>query len=60
VESSLVYYQALKNAKVPAEMHLYSAGNHGYGLRPSKAAVSAWPLRAAEWLAATGLLHPKN
>jgi acetyl esterase/lipase len=33
VENSTVYYQALKNAKVPAEMHLYAQGGHGYGLR---------------------------
>ena len=59
VENSLVYYQALKNVKVPAEMHIYSAGNHGYGLRPSKAAVSAWPRRAEEWLTSSGLLRAK-
>ena len=35
VECSLFYSLALKNAKVPAEMHLYPEGGHGYGLRPS-------------------------
>ena len=34
VENSTVYFLALKNAKVPAEMHLYANGGHGYGLRP--------------------------
>ena len=33
VENSTVYFLALKNAKVPAEMHLYANGGHGYGLR---------------------------
>ncbi len=50
VESSLFYYLALKNAKVPAEMHLYAHGGHGYGLRASEFAVSTWPNRAEQWL----------
>jgi len=41
---------ALKNAHVPAEMHLYADGGHGYGLRHSEHAVSNWPARAEEWL----------
>ena len=56
VESALFYYLALKNAKVPAEMHLYPTGGHGYGLRPSEHTVSTWPLRAAEWMRVRGLL----
>ena len=36
----------LKDAKVPAEMHLYPSGGHGYGLRPSDHTVSTWPRRA--------------
>jgi acetyl esterase/lipase len=57
VECSLFYYLALKNAKVPAEMHLYPDGGHGYGLRPSAHTVSTWPRRAEEWLRARGLLE---
>ena len=30
-------------AGVPAELHIYSKGGHGYGLRPSDNAVSTWP-----------------
>ncbi|HEY6168643.1 MAG TPA: alpha/beta hydrolase, partial [Verrucomicrobiae bacterium] len=56
VESSLAYYIALKNAKVPAEMHLYPTGGHGYGLRPSEHNISHWPQRAEEWLRALGVL----
>jgi acetyl esterase/lipase len=58
VECSLFYYLALKNAKVPAEMHLYPDGGHGYGLRPSAHNVSTWPQRAGEWLRALGVLEP--
>ncbi len=57
-ENSLVYYLALKKAKAPAEMHLYATGGHGYGLRPTKEAVTTWPRRAAQWLRGLGLLEP--
>jgi acetyl esterase/lipase len=56
VECGLFYYLALKEAKVPAEMHLYPSGGHGYGLRPSSHLVSTWPARAGDWLKANGLL----
>jgi acetyl esterase/lipase len=60
VENSLVYYKALKNAGVPVEMHLYSDGGHGYGLRPSGKLVSSWPKRAEDWMRGLGLLERKN
>jgi acetyl esterase/lipase len=56
VETSLFYYAALRNAKVPAEMHLYPVGGHGYGLRPSDKLVTTWPKRAEEWLRSIGAL----
>ena len=60
VENSLVYYLTLKNARVPVEMHLYSSGGHGYGLRPSEKRVSSWPKRAEEWMHGLGLLDRKT
>lgn len=56
VENSLFYYAALKNAKVPAEMHIYPSGGHGYGLRRTDKTVTTWPLRAEEWMRSMGLL----
>ena len=56
VECALFYYLALKNAKVPAEMHLYPSGGHGYGLRESEHLVSTWPKRAEEWLRSLDVL----
>ena len=49
VDSSLFYYYALKQANVPAWLHLYSSGGHGYGLRNTGHAVNEWPERAADW-----------
>jgi acetyl esterase/lipase len=58
VESAMGYALALKSAKVPVELHIYPKGGHGYGLRPSENAVTTWPARAAEWMAASGFLKP--
>src|SRR6185312_2082048 len=51
VENSLAYYLALKNAHVPAEMHLFSSGGHGYGMRATGAPVNRWPGELEAWLA---------
>ena len=50
VENSTVYYLALKNAKVSAEMHLYAQGGHGYGLRRTQLPVTRWPELVETWL----------
>jgi len=50
VDSSLAYFIALKAAKVPAEMHLFPNGGHGYGLRKHGKAADAWPRMAEAWL----------
>jgi acetyl esterase/lipase len=50
VETSLVYYQALKDAGIPAELHLFAEGGHGFGLRPTKLPASHWPALAETWL----------
>lgn len=48
--SSIAYYLALWKAGVRAEMHVFPAGGHGYGLRPSEHAVTRWPELCAVWL----------
>ncbi|HWY02275.1 MAG TPA: alpha/beta hydrolase [Candidatus Acidoferrum sp.] len=50
VENSTVYFLALKNAKVPAEMHLYANGGHGYGLRRTDLPITDWPTLVQTWL----------
>jgi hypothetical protein len=54
VESAIYYYLALKNAKVPGELHVFPTGGHGYGLRVEGRGLGEWPVRAAEWLSAGG------
>jgi acetyl esterase/lipase len=50
IENSLVYFLALKNAKVPAELHIYAQGGHGYGLRPRDLPIMGWPKLVGTWL----------
>ncbi len=50
VENALGYFQALKDAKIPAELHLFTLGGHGFGLRPTDLPISHWPVLAEEWL----------
>jgi acetyl esterase/lipase len=56
VENSILFYQALTKAKVPAEMYLFEHGSHGMGLNPNFGTASDWTSRAAEWLRNRGLL----
>lgn len=57
-ENSVYFYLALKAAEVPAELHIYAAGGHGYGLGRGAGPETRWPQRCAEWLDAQGLLKP--
>ena len=50
VENSIVYFQTLKTANVPAEMHLYAQGGHGYGLRRTELPITDWPKLVETWL----------
>lgn len=58
VENTLMYYAALKDSKVPAEMHVFAQGGHGYGLRRTALPITRWPALAAEWLHTIGMLKP--
>lgn len=48
--SSLVMAGALRDAKVPVELHFLPTGGHGYGIRPGNPAAETWPGLAAKWL----------
>lgn len=51
-------YIQLKNAKVPAELHIYEQGGHGYGIRGNdRNFIGTWPRRADDWLKLRGLVE---
>jgi acetyl esterase/lipase len=56
VENSLAYFLALKAANIPAEMHIYAEGGHGYGMRPIGKPIVGWPALAATWFETIGML----
>ncbi len=50
VQNSLMLATALKEANVPAELHIYATGGHGYGLRRTTEPITEWPEQAGRWL----------
>jgi|694.fasta_scaffold37766_7 acetyl esterase/lipase len=56
-QSAAALYLALLEAKVPAELHIYEAGGHGFGMqkRDNAPGTSDWPNRALDWLRGRGL-----
>ena len=56
--SSVAMYLALKRAGVPAELHVYATGGHGFGLRPTTQPCSTWPQRCEQWLKSQGFTEP--
>ena len=56
-EGSPALYLTLVKNKVPAELHAFTTGGHGYGMRKTPNASSTWPDRAADWMKSRGLLE---
>ena len=50
VQNSLVYYRALVEHGVNAELHVFQDGPHGVGLAPGDPVLSTWPDRLKDWL----------
>jgi acetyl esterase/lipase len=55
-EHSLVLYQALKQAGISAELHIYAGAAHDFGVRPSKHPCSMWTQACTAWLRQQGFL----
>ncbi len=55
---TLRLFQSLRDAGVPAELHVYAAGGHGYGMRKVDQPCASWPQRCEEWMRSRGLLKP--
>ncbi|HWB84775.1 MAG TPA: alpha/beta hydrolase [Bryobacteraceae bacterium] len=57
VMNSVMFYEALVKAGVPAELHIYARGPHGVGLATTDEALASWPGRLADWLRIQGFLN---
>jgi acetyl esterase/lipase len=55
-QNSVLFYLALKKAKVPAELHIYEQGRHGLGLADGAIGAESWPEQCLAWMRGRGLL----
>jgi acetyl esterase/lipase len=55
-ENSLAYVAALRKNGVPAELHLYASGGHGFGMRPIPHPAATWTGRCADWMRKQGYI----
>ena len=58
VNTSIRMYTAWKKAGLSAEMHIYAAGGHGFGMRRKEMEVGTWNERFRDWLGVRNLLKP--
>ncbi len=58
--SSIVLFTELKKAGVASDLHIYSKGGHGYGLRKTDLPVTRWPEQCEQWLRVSGILGSKG
>jgi len=57
VENSILFFEALKKAGVPAELHIYEQGRHGLGLAQGIPGMGRWPDALLDWLQLRGMLE---
>ncbi|MDE1175997.1 MAG: alpha/beta hydrolase [Edaphobacter sp.] len=58
VMNSVLFYEALIKAGVPAEMHLFQHGSHGAGLAQANPDLSIWPDLLIKWMRERGYAAP--
>lgn len=50
VKNSIVYFEGLQNNNIPAELHIFQKGGHGYGLANNRGTESSWPDLCLGWM----------
>jgi acetyl esterase/lipase len=58
VEAARLYLEYQRQG-LPAELHIYTKGGHGFGMRPDKNPINSWPQRCTDWLQSMGYLAPQ-
>lgn len=56
-ENSIFFYQGLRKVGVPAELHIYLKGGHGFGTRPSAGPAAGWLEDCLNWMKQMGFLR---
>jgi endo-1,4-beta-xylanase len=57
VVTTVNLYLDLQKQGVSSEMHIYSSGGHGFGMKPSALPVASWPDRLKQWMADRKLMQ---
>ena len=55
---SALLYLEYKKLNLPAELHIYAKGGHGFGMRKSGLPTAEWLVRVGEWMGSMGWLKP--
>jgi acetyl esterase/lipase len=58
VEAAMLYLE-YKKLNLPAELHIYTRGGHGFGMRNDRHPINDWPARCAGWMKSMGFLDAK-
>lgn len=58
-ENSVGYYLALRKHKIPASLHIFQGGGHGFSMAEGMGNTEKWPLLVEGWMEERGLLQPK-
>ncbi|MCW3849200.1 alpha/beta hydrolase [Sphingomonas sp. LB-2] len=56
VRHSIAYFLALREKKVPVEIHIYARGGHAFGVRRTAEPITHWTDLAEKWLHTIGIL----
>jgi acetyl esterase/lipase len=54
VKNSIVYYEGLQKLGIPAELHIFQKGGHGYGMSVNRGTQSSWPDLCLKWMKLSG------
>ncbi len=54
-DNSILFYQALQKQNIPAELHIYPKGGHGFGLK-NPTTPDNWFERCLNWMVASNIL----
>ena len=57
VENSVNYYLALRKHKIPAALHVWEDGGHGYGLAKGQGSIKDWPIICQNWMIQRKLIN---
>lgn len=58
IEAARLYLEYRK-LDLPAELHVFTKGGHGFGMRKENHPINDWPQRCADWMQSMGWLKPR-